>query len=169
MPPAPPDYTVRQATLADADVLVAHRAAMFADMGVAHDPALEERFRTWLVQMMPSGVYRAWLAQLADPGARPHSGDSRGDIIGGGGITIIPWPPGPQYTGGKLAFVYNVYTEPHYRGRGIGRTVMETIHGWCRENGISSIALNASEFGRPLYDALGYRLSPSPTMFLALK
>jgi hypothetical protein len=31
------------------------------------------------------------------------------------------------------------------------------------------VALNASEFGRPLYESLGYRVTPGPTMFLRLE
>jgi hypothetical protein len=41
---------------------------------------------------------------------------------------------------------------------------MEVIHQWCRERGLQTVGLNASEFGRPLYEALGYQ--PSDTMML---
>jgi GNAT superfamily N-acetyltransferase len=65
----------------------------------------------------------------------------------------------------RLAFVYNVYTEPAHRRRGLARRVMDAMHHWCRDAGIASIALNASEDGRPLYEALGYQVSPAPMMF----
>ncbi len=106
---------------------------------------------------MREGTYRAWVVEAND-----HS------IVAGGGITIIPWPPGPQYLGGRLAFLYNLFTERDHRTRGLGRLVMHTIHAWCREDGITTIALNASRFGKPLYEALGYTVSPSPMMFLSL-
>jgi GNAT superfamily N-acetyltransferase len=64
--------------------------------------------------------------------------------------------------------VYNVYTEPPFRRQGVGRLVMETIHRWSRENGVASMALNASPDGRSLYDALGYVVTSSPMMFLSL-
>jgi GNAT superfamily N-acetyltransferase len=154
----PADYRVRAATLADADILVRHRIAMFTDMDVPLDARqLEQAFRVWIGEMIPAGSYRAWLAE-----------DSTGAVAGGGGITIIPWPPGPQYTGDRLAFVYNVYTEPAHRRRGLARRIMETIHAWCRNEGIGSIALNASRDGKPLYEAIGYAESPSPMMFLPL-
>ena len=75
--------------------------------------------------MMPAGTYRAgsW---------KPTTGE----IVAGGGITILPWPPGPRYRGDRLAFVYNVYTEPAHRRRGLARMVMEAIHAWCRDAGI---------------------------------
>jgi GNAT superfamily N-acetyltransferase len=152
------DYRVRLATLADADLLVRHRIAMFNDMGVPFDAhELDQAFRAWIANTMPAGTYRAWLADAAN-----------GETAGGGGITIIPWPPGPRYAGDRLAFVYNVYTEPAHRRRGLARLIMETIHAWCRNEGIGSMALNASRDAKPLYEALGYAESPSPMMFLPI-
>jgi GNAT superfamily N-acetyltransferase len=151
-------YQVRAATLADVDVLVRHRLAMFTDMRVALDAAaLDPRFRAWLAETMPAGTYRAWLAETGS-----------GEVAAGGGITIIPWPPGPQYAGDRLAFVYNVYTEPAHRRRGLARRIMDVIHDWCRDAGITSMALNASRDGKPLYEAMGYAESPSPMMFLPI-
>ena len=152
------DYRVRVATLDDVDVLVHHRIAMFHDMGVPLDTAaVDAAFRPWLLDMMPKGIYRAW---VVDADAR---------VISGGGITVLPWPPGPFYVGGRLAFVYNVYTEPEHRRRGLGRMVMEAIHAWCREERINSLALNASRFGQSMYESLGYAVTPSPMMFFALE
>jgi GNAT superfamily N-acetyltransferase len=152
------DYQVRLATLADADVLVRQRIAMFTDMGVPLDArVLDQAFRAWLGEVMPRGSYRAWLVDAAD-----------GTVACGGGITIIPWPPGPRYAGDRLAFVYNVYTEPPHRRRGLARLVMDTIHTWCRDEGIGSMALNASRDGKPLYESMGYAESTSPMMFLPI-
>jgi GNAT superfamily N-acetyltransferase len=153
------DYRIRPATLADVDALVHHRIAMFTDMGVAVDSgALGPTFRRWLDRVMPDGTYRAWVVEAA-----------QAEIVAGGGMTIIPWPPGPRYMGDRLAFVYNVYTEPEHRGRGLARAVMAAIHDWCRAQGITSLALNASTFGKPLYDSMGYAVTPSPMMFFALE
>jgi len=114
--------------------------------------------RSVVTRLMPAGSYRAWLAETSD-----------GAIVGGGGITVVPWPPGPRYPGDRLAFVYNVYTEPAHRRRGLARVVMDGIHAWCRANGVTSVALNASRDGQPLYEALGYMQSAAPMMFLTLE
>ena len=164
-------YRVRPATLDDVNVLVRHRVGMFTDMGVPLDvPALQAAFREWLAEMMPSGAYRAWLVETrpdeSDAAARANGvGDS---VVAGGGITILPWPPGPRYMGNHLAFVYNVYTEPGHRRRGLARQIMDTIHAWCREAGVAAIALNASRDAQPLYKSMGYAESPSPMMFLPM-
>ncbi len=151
-------YRVRPATLDDTDVLVRHRIGMFNDMGVAVDASVGDVFRDWLAETVPRGVYRAWLLE-----------SDGGEVVAGGGITILPWPPGPRDVGGRLAFVYNVYTEPNQRRRGHAQIIMHAIHAWCREAGIGSVALNASRFGQPLYECMGYQVAPSPMMFLGLE
>ena len=150
-------YRVRPATTDDVDVLVQHRLAMFTDMGSTLDDRIGPAFAAWLRELMPTGAYRAWLVETAD-----------GEVVGGGGATIIPWPPGPRYPGTRLAFVYNVYTEPAHRRRGLARLVMDAIHTFCREHGVTSVALNASADGQPLYEAMGYAVTPSPMMFFSV-
>ena len=149
------DYRIREASMHDLDVLVRHRLAMFAEMGTPFDaPIVEQLFRAWLEQMLPSGEYRAWLCEAG------------GDVAAGAGITLIPWPPGPRpIRGDRIAFVYNVYTDPAHRQRGLARRLMQTIHAWCEAHGVDALALNASPDARHLYESQGYRLAPGPMMW----
>jgi GNAT superfamily N-acetyltransferase len=154
-----PDYRIRPATLDDVEALVHHRVAMFRDMGTVMDAAaVADSFRDWVTRMLPAGTYRGWLVETAS-----------GDIVAGGGITVLPWPPGPQVGGDYVAFVYNIYTEPAHRRRGLARRLMEAIHAWCRGAGIRTAALNSSPAGQPLYESLGYRVRTNPMMILELK
>lgn len=153
-----PGYHVRSATVSDIDVLVRHRLGMFAEMGTSIADGVAGAFRQWLEQMLPAESYKAWLVQTDD-----------GHVVAGGGLTILPWPPGPNAVASRVAFVYNVYTEPEHRHRGLARTLMMNIHDWCRENGVGVVMLNASEAGRPLYESMGYRPTASPLMFLAVE
>jgi GNAT superfamily N-acetyltransferase len=130
---------------------------MFQDMGITVGPALDRTFRAWLRDKMRDGTYHAWVVE-----------DASHHIVAGAGASVLPWPPGPQYMSDRIAVVYNVYTEPAHRRHGLARRLMEAIHSWCRETGIVSVALNASRDGRPLYEAMGYQLSPSPMMFLSI-
>ena len=151
-------HQVRPATLDDVEALIHHRTAMFTDMGLTFDAsAVDAAFRPWLAEAMPTGVYRAWVVEDA------------GLVVAGGGITILPWPPGPRSLGTRMAFVYNVYTEPSHRHRGLTRTIMDAIHTWCRDNGIGKMSLNASTDGQPLYESMGYTVTASPMMFLSLE
>jgi GNAT superfamily N-acetyltransferase len=130
---------------------------MFTDMGVPmHVEAVSHAFHEWLAAMMRNGTYHGWLVADSE------------EIVAGAGITILPWPPGPRSLVGRVAFVYNVYTEPAHRHRGLARLLMTTIHAWCRDNGINTVMLNASTFGRPLYESMGYQVVGDPMMSATL-
>jgi GNAT superfamily N-acetyltransferase len=154
-----PDYRIRPATLDDVNTLVHHRIAMFNEMGLAIDAgSVSEAFRDWVTRLVPAGTYRGWVV------ARPD-----GEIVAGGGLTVLPWPPGPWNVGGRMAFVYNVYTEPAHRRRGLARMIMEAIHSWCRDAGIGLAGLNASGQAQGLYESMGYQLMPAPMMVASLE
>jgi GNAT superfamily N-acetyltransferase len=160
-----PNYTVRRATLADTDALIRQRVRMCQDIGtLSADPAdvelMAAEYRTWLADLLPTGEYVTWVAETVE--------HSTLRVVAGGGATIIPWPPGPRRGRTPVAFVYNVYTEPEHRSRGLARRIMEAIHAFCREKQIRSIALNASPFGQPLYEELGYTVARAPMMVLSL-
>jgi GNAT superfamily N-acetyltransferase len=153
------EYRIRPATLGDVDTLVHHRLAMFTEMGTHVDVAsVATAFGEWVTRLLPAGTYRGWVIEAPDA-----------TVVAGGGLTIIPWPPGPWYMGGRIAFVYNVYTEPAHRRRGLARMIMDAIHDWCRDEGISVVALNASGEGLPLYESMGYQQMPSPMMICGIQ
>ena len=152
-----PRYVLRAATLDDIDTLVAHRIAMFTDMGVRIDAvALEATIRRWFVDSVRSGVYHAW---LVESDAQPAQ------VVAGAGLTVIPWPPGPTSLSSRVGFVYNVYVHPAHRRRGLARRLMDTLHAWCRAEGVMAVALNASQEARHLYDSMGYVEAPSPMLW----
>ena len=151
-------YEIRRATNADIATIVRHRLAMFGEMGIPIDSAAVERaFAAWLEVNLPTGIYKGWLVTTHDR-----------FIVAGAGITLLPWPPGPREVSGHLPFVYNVFTEPGHRRRGLARALMDRIHEWCREAGHSVVGLTASAEGRSMYESLGYRESRQPYMFLTL-
>ncbi len=148
------DYSIRPATPADLPHILRHREGMFRDMGIVCDyDALLEASRRWLADALRSETYYGWLAE-----------ESSGVVVAGAGLTVLPWPPGPRDSSGRLAFVYNVYTDHAHRRRGLGRRLMETIEAWCRDQGIGQIALQASDAGRPLYESMGYKTAVQPLM-----
>jgi GNAT superfamily N-acetyltransferase len=112
-----------------------------------------ERF---LPEALARGQYRGWLAETADR-----------RVIAGAGIAIAAWPGSPDDPAPRRAWILNVYTVPEFRRRGIARRLMETVVAWCREQGFRSVALHASQFGRGLYEQMGFR--PTNEMRLRLK
>jgi GNAT superfamily N-acetyltransferase len=151
-------FQIRQATVADAEVIGWHRARMFQDMDLVPD-YLFESFRAKSAERMraslASGEYVGWL--VPDPNA-PQK------IIAGAGVVLRPIPPIPipdasgkiKIYDGRQALIVNVFTEPQWRRRGLARLLMEKIMAWSREQGIESVVLHASDQGRALYEQLGF-------------
>ena len=151
-------YTIRPATIADIPHIVEHRCEMFREMAI---PAAFEDMAIaadlWLRHAIPSKTYLGWMAE-----------SSAGGVAGGGGLIVIPWPPGPMTMDPRCGFVFNVYTAPAHRKQGLARRLMDAMHAYCRAEGIERVVLNASTFGKPLYDAMGYVVADEPMMRLRL-
>lgn len=69
-------------------------------------------------------------------------------------LTVLPTADHPT---GLRAHLMNVYTVPGFRRRGIARTLVTALMDVARQRGATEISLDATEAGRPLYRALGFR------------
>jgi GNAT superfamily N-acetyltransferase len=47
--------------------------------------------------------------------------------------------------------------EPEHRRQGLARSIMQHLIDWCRTQGFQSVALHSSEYGRALYEKLGFK------------
>jgi len=143
-----PDVTLRPAIPADIELILRHRSEMFREMG-GHYAELLEQFepasRSYFQSALAAGTYYGVFAEL------------RAEVVAGGGLVIVDWPGSPLNFEPKRAWILNVYVEPKVRRRGLARLVVETLIDWCRQNGFQSVALHASEYGRELYEKLGFR------------
>jgi GNAT superfamily N-acetyltransferase len=132
---------------------------MFAEIG-AHDESILDRMQEaseqYLRSALPSGSYRAWLAETED-----------GRVVSGGGIAIVPWPGSPDFPATHRGWILGIYTEPEFRRRGIGRQVMEAILAWCRNEGYVYVALHASKEGRLLYEKMGFQPTNEMRLYLS--
>jgi GNAT superfamily N-acetyltransferase len=153
-----PQWIIRPATVADIPHIVRHRELMFREMGLAaefEDMAIA--MDRWLRHAIPSKTYLGWIAES-------HGGE----VAAGGGLIVIPWPPGPMTMDPRCGFVFNVYTAHAHRKQGLARRLMDAMHDYCRAEGIERVVLNASTFGKPLYDTMGYVVAAEPMMRLRL-
>lgn len=141
-------FTIRQAALADAPVIVTHRRRMFEDMGRNDKAILDAQdvsFAVWLRERLENGRYHGWLAE-----------DAAGRVVAGAGVWLLDWPPGPSGLGLYRGYILNVYTEPAARRRGLARRLVQACVAWCQAQDISVISLHASDQGRSVYAALGF-------------
>ncbi|HKU22809.1 MAG TPA: GNAT family N-acetyltransferase [Terriglobales bacterium] len=143
------EITIREAGPADLEVIVHHRRAMFEDMGYKDAAALEAMDRScrpFFKQALAEGTYRSWLAQ-----------NTAAEVVAGGGILILPWPGHPRDTQTRRPMIVNVYTEPAWRRCGLARRLMVAMLDWLRQEGYGTVSLHASDYGRSLYESLGFQ------------
>jgi GNAT superfamily N-acetyltransferase len=143
----PGGYAIRRASIDDIDTLVAHRRAMFVDMGYRDEAALDSmaaKCRPWLLSKMNRGEYLAWLATAPDE-----------SIAAGAGLWLMDWPP-HMVGNGTRGNILNVYTAAEFRRRGLAGELMKAAMRWCRSNGVDVVVLHASPDGRRLYEAMGF-------------
>jgi GNAT superfamily N-acetyltransferase len=143
------EITIREAGPADLEVILHHRRAMFEDMGYKDAVALEamdQTCRPFFIHALVEGTYRAWLAE-----------NGAGQVVAGGGVLILPWPGHPRDSQTRRPMIVNVYTEPAWRRRGLARRLMVTMLDWLRQEGYGTVSLHASDYGRALYESLGFR------------
>jgi GNAT superfamily N-acetyltransferase len=57
---------------------------------------------------------------------------------------------------GPVAWIALVLVDQRWRGRGIGRALLERAIEYCEARGTQSIRLDATPLGRPLYEKLGF-------------
>ena len=158
-------YVIRQATVGDAATIAHHRVSMFRDMGQVPTDALAAELREKstfaLDALLREGSYVGWLAV-----------DESSRVRAGVGAHVKPQLPRISHDGVVVVtmavpLVVNVYTDPELRGQGIARALMDTLMSWATFQGFDRVFLHASEFGRPLYQSLGFvpsnemRWSPS--------
>src|SRR5262249_9688942 len=114
-----------------------------------HDPArldaMIASYREWVKERLTSGEYVGWFVV-----------NEAQEAVAGAGMWVQQLMPNPFEASGYRGHVVNVYTETGYRHQGLARQLMVTLLDWAKAHGITSMTLNASVYGRPLYESLGF-------------
>jgi GNAT superfamily N-acetyltransferase len=142
---------LREATRDDIAALVKHRRWMFDDMRAVQPvnyasgdlDLMEPAYQEYLERHL-GGLLRAWVVEADDR------------IVASGAVLFYEWPPRPGDSVGKAALIHSVYTHPDFRRRGLARRIAQTLVDVCRDLGLRTVTLHASQAGRPLYDAMGF-------------
>jgi GNAT superfamily N-acetyltransferase len=140
--------SIRQATVADIPELVRLRRVMFEAMGF-DDPAqldaADISAESYFSLAIPADEFLGWLAVT----------DS-GQVVATGGVVIDQHPPGPLNLSGKCGYIMNLVTLPAYQRRGIARRIMQVMLAWLKDRGVQRVTLHTSDFGKSLYQELGF-------------
>jgi GNAT superfamily N-acetyltransferase len=143
--------TIRRATVADAELITEHRHHMFADNKLATEDRYAEMdtaFLPWVRERIADGRYVGLL--LEDPATQ--------QVVAAAGVFYMDFPPhylDPQPT---RAYLLNFYTCPEDRGHGYAKKLLIACLDECKSRGVHVVTLHASKFGRPIYEAHGFKL-----------
>lgn len=149
-----PEVVLRPAAQADIPFIVFARHAMFEEMFTLEnrpfDPAelalMDAIFQQRLLATLGSDELPAWVIEA---GGKPAACAL---------IFVLQLLPAPGRLDMRQPNLQNVYVLPEYRKRGFARRLVEASIIWCREQGYSSLSLNASQAGKPLYESLGFKM-----------
>lgn len=143
------DLSIRQATLADLDLLMAWRMevlhCVFALPEDSDMTALWQANRDYYNRALADGTHTACLAYY------------NSEIIGCGGICLHNEMPSPDNPNGRCGYLMNIYVRPAYRGKGFANRIVRWLIGVALGQQTTKIYLETSEAGRPLYRSLGFR------------
>lgn len=77
-------------------------------------------------------------------------------LAGTGGVSFFQIMPTYHNPSGKKAYIMNMYTHPDYRRRGIAYRTLDRLICDIKCKGITSVSLEATAMGRPLYEKYGF-------------
>jgi GNAT superfamily N-acetyltransferase len=142
------DLIFKKCTADDVDVLTETRIEVLrAANRLSDDVDMEEVRRQSYVYYqgaLPDGSHAAYLV---------YDG---GQFVGAGGVSFYQVMPTYDNPTGQKAYIMNMYTKPAYRRKGIARHTFGLLIEECRARGVDFITLEATEAGRPLYEACGF-------------
>jgi ribosomal protein S18 acetylase RimI-like enzyme len=140
-------YTIRSAGQADLPIIWHHRIAMFTEMGVDTEPLirLQTPFNEWMSACIASGEYVGLLAVTES-----------GEVVSGAGLWLHQWFPSSVAPSGRRGYILNVYTEPEHRRHGLAKRLVQGCIDHCKALDITVVLLHASQFGRPIYESMGF-------------
>lgn len=105
---------------------------------------VEAQSREYYKQALAEGTHTAYLV---------FDGTT---FVGAGGVSFFRVMPTFHNPTGRKAYIMNLYTQPHYRRRGIARKTLDLLVAAAKEKGVSAISLEATPMGRPLYESYGF-------------
>ena len=142
--------SIRPATTSDLATLLEFRMAMIVELfGGKYAPDVDEAATT--------AANERWIDEHFGRDFVAWIGDLEGRPVASAALMWFPHPPGPKNPTGLEAYILNVYTRPDARRMGLARALMERLVEEARAAGARRVWLRASDDGRPLYEALGFR------------
>lgn len=140
--------TYRKATAQDMELLLDVRITFLREINGPELDAGRERLlsenRRYFQEKFADNTFVVFMAFDED------------QIAATGGLSLYEITPSLHCPNGKVGYISNIYTLPQYRGQGIARALMEQLLAEAKARKCTKIVLNATDMGRPLYEAMGF-------------
>ena len=141
-------FEYKRATMEDIEELVRTRIIVLRAANKLSDDedmsVVEEEPYAYYRRALETGEHIAYLVY------------DNGKFIGAGGVSFYQVMPTYHNPTGKKAYIMNMYTASEYRRQGIAFHTLDLLVNDAREQGVSQIALEATDMGRPLYEKYGF-------------
>lgn len=147
---------IREINLGDVGIITRMRIQMLDE--VTPEP---------LPEGLDNSIHHFILKHMMDNTCLGVVAEEDGRIIADAVIYLFETMPDEVNVSGMTAMLYNVYTQPEYRGQGIMARMLPEVIRLAREAGAIELKMSAEKKAIPLYDRMGFRLSDN-NMYLYL-
>ncbi|QAA32217.1 GNAT family N-acetyltransferase [Clostridium manihotivorum] len=146
---------IRKLRKEDIDLLIKIRMEyLFAEKGVYSSEEVQD-IRTKLKEYFTQHLNTGFIAVIAEDG---------NEVLAVAFMSIVERPPIIAFSSYLVGTVYNVFTYPQHRGKGIATKVMTELLAEAKLLGVAAVDLMATEKGKPLYKNLGFQVSNYTSM-----
>ncbi len=141
------------------DIMVAHYLAIWESYDTPQDHLREDAQDIIRTFLRDGRQHRKLASFIAFDGNMPAGSVSCQ-------LHTMPYPVvlKPQHM--LQGYIWSVYSDPLYRGRGVAKKLVSMAVEHLREAGCTTAVLHASEAGKPLYAGMGFELAMEMRMKL---
>lgn len=142
------EFVIKPAGICDVDVLVKLRLEMRRERETETLTIPETEFaallREYFAGAIANGSFVSFIAWDGDVPAACS------------GLSVVALPPSYGDLSGRKGYITNMYTRREYRKQGIARKLLDHLKDYAIAGGCSTLALNASDDGYPVYKKYGF-------------
>jgi GNAT superfamily N-acetyltransferase len=102
-------------------------------------------YKRWLLPRLASGEVIVLLVEAKN-----------GNVVASGGIWFRDQQPIPKLPQFAVPYLFSMFTEPEFRGRGLAGWIVRESIRISRARGYRRVVLHAAPKGRPVYRRLGF-------------
>ncbi len=139
-----PSYRVRHAATDDAAAICR-----------IYNEGIEDRLATLEIELRAPDERRRWLAARSSRHPVIVAETPDGHVVGWGSLNAFN--PRDAY---RFVADFSIYVDRSFRGKGVGRVLLERLIALAREHGFHKMVLSAFPFnaaGMALYEKMGFR------------